>query len=252
VDSLLSHTKGVQLALYIIDNASGDDTASRLASEFESVTVIEQARNGGFASGHNAVIPLLTSDYHAVINPDIVIDTDVLSELAEYMDSHDDVGLVTPKILNNDGSDQMLPKRDPTFAALVGRRVFKKALKKEVAFYQMQDKDLSVEQDIEFATGCFFLIRTCLFRQLSGFDTRFFIYYEDMDITRRARGSMRAVYYPSSYVYHAWERSSAHSLRYFLILVAGMFKYFRKWGFRLSYPAHVKKNIEVNGRKESL
>lgn len=232
VASILEYTKGVDLTLYIVDNASGDETADRLRAEFPQIVVIEKEKNRGFGDGHNAVIPLLESDYHAVINPDIVIDRDVLSELADYLDGHPDVGLVTPEIRNMDGSDQCLPKRDPTVASLVGRRVFRKRFEKDVRHYQMLDEDLSKPTDIEFATGCFFVIRTELFKELDGFDTRFFMYYEDMDITRRARKVMRAVYNPNTYVYHAWERSSAHSLKYFLILVAGMFKYFNKWGWR--------------------
>jgi len=226
----------VELTLYVVDNASGDGTAPRLAKEYPSVVILEQEKNDGFGSGHNAVIPLLESDYHAVVNPDIIIDRDVLYELASFMDDNDDVGIVTPKILNPDGSDQQLPKRDPTFAALLGRRAFRERLKNEVEHYQMLDRDLSAQQDIEFATGCFFMIRTDLFKRLQGFDTRFFVYYEDMDITRRAREMMRVVYYPHTCVYHAWERSSAHSLKYFFILVIGMFKYFGKWGWRLRYP----------------
>ncbi|MCL2539530.1 MAG: glycosyltransferase family 2 protein [Oscillospiraceae bacterium] len=250
IESILHHTKDVELTLYVVDNASGDDTALRLAKEFPSISVLEQKINNGFGSGHNAVIPLLESDYHAVVNPDIVLKSDALSELAAYLDENGEVGIVTPRILNPDGSDQLLPKRDPTLCSLIGRRVFGGLLKAEVFHYQMLDRDLSQEQDIEFATGCFFMIRTCLFRELQGFDTRFFIYYEDMDITRRARGTMRAVYYPKTSVYHDWERSSAHSLKYFLILVCGMFKYFGKWGWRLRYPKREKANIETDSRKE--
>lgn len=237
VASILKYTDGVDLTLYIIDNASGDDTAEKLIAEFPSAIVIRMDKNKGFGDGHNAVLPLLESDYHAVVNPDILLDRDVLSELSGYLDENPDVGLVTPQIRNMDGSDQLLPKRDPTVSSLVGRRVFKKRFEREVRHYQMLDEDLSASTDIEFATGCFFLMRTELFQKLGGFDTRFFMYYEDMDITRRARGEMRAVYYPYTYVFHAWERSSAHSLKYFLILLAGMFKYFNKWGWRFRYPA---------------
>ena len=76
------------------------------------------------------------------------------------------------------------------------------------------------------------LSRTDIFREVSGFDERFFIYYEDMDITRRAAQKKRALYYPYTYVYHCWERASSHKPKYFVILVEGMFKYFGKWGWK--------------------
>ncbi len=242
VESLLRFTKGVELTLYIVDNASKDGTAKKLKEAFPSIQLIEMEKNKGFGDGHNAVLPFLDSDYHAVVNPDILLDRDVLTELSDYLNSNPDVGLVTPKILNLDGSDQELPKRNPTVLSLLGRRILRSRLQAEVEYYQMKDKDLSVPTDIEFATGCFFLIRTPLFQELKGFDTRFFMYYEDMDITRRVRKTARAVYFPSSYVYHAWERSSAHSLKFFWILIVGMFKYFGKWGYQFRYP---KKEIET-------
>nr|AGS51998.1 putative glycosyltransferase [uncultured bacterium contig00006] len=235
VDTLLRHTVGVELHLYVIDNASGDGCARRLKDEFPGVTVIENDVNGGFGYGHNRVLGGLDSAFHAVVNPDIFVDRDVLSELCAYMRDNPDVGLVTPKILNADGSDQLLPKRDPAVLALVGRRVFAKALRRQVEHYQMLDEDLSQTRDIEFSTGSFFVIETELFERLQGFDPRFFMYYEDMDITRRARALKRTVYCPFTHVYHLWRRSSASSARYFWVLVVGMFKYFGKWGWKFRY-----------------
>ncbi|MCL1830521.1 MAG: glycosyltransferase family 2 protein [Oscillospiraceae bacterium] len=238
IASLLKYTKRVPLKIYVVDNASGDGTAERLRADFGSITVIENSRNNGFGYGHNTVIPLLeddASDYHLIVNPDILIEDDVVGELAGYLDSNSDVGIVTPKILNLDGTDQSLPKRQPAVTALIGRRIFRKTLKKQVEHYQMKDCDLSEATAIEFATGCFFMIRTKLFIDLAGFDTRFFLYYEDIDLSKRVKETMKVIYYPYAAVYHAWERSSAHKVKYFLILVQGMFKYFGKWGWKIRY-----------------
>lgn len=232
IRSLLHFTKGVDFTLYIVDNHSQDGCLDQLKAEFPSVVAIQNPGNKGFGNGHNRILPLLESDYHAVINPDIVIDRDVLTELAAYLAANEDIGMVTPQILNPDGTDQQLPKRDPSFFALVGRHLFQKKLRPVVAHYQMLDEDLSKPIDIEFATGCFFMIRTEIFQEIQGFDTRWFLYYEDMDITRRARAIKRVVYYPYVHVYHAWERASSHKPKYFAILVWGMFKYFGKWGWK--------------------
>jgi GT2 family glycosyltransferase len=242
VESLVNNTKDVDLELFIIDNNSKDNGGDAISKRFPDINVIVKEKNKGFGDGHNSVLERLDSDYHAVINPDIVIDRDVLSELSNFLDNNGDVVLVTPKILNTDGTDQQLPKRDPTVLALVGRRIFRGLLKREVGHYQMKDKDLSKTVDIEFATGCFFMMRTSVFKKLGGFDTNFFLYYEDMDITRRARRLGRTVYYPETYVYHAWERSSMKKLKYFLLLVLGMFKYFNKWGWKWKYSRSEKNN----------
>ncbi len=235
VKSLLEYTKNVDMTVYVIDNNSEDQTLKKLKAEFPEIITIQNPDNKGFGYGHNKVLELLNSKYHFVVNPDIVIDRDVLSDISTFFDKNPDIGLVTPQILNPDKTDQLLPKRNPTVAALVGRRIFGDALKDQIEHYQMLDEDLTKTIDIEFATGCFFGIRTDIYKLIGGFDERFFIYFEDMDITRRAKNIKRTVYYPKTYVYHAWERSSAKSLKYFVILIKGMFKYFGKWGWQFRY-----------------
>ena len=233
IRSLFEHTRGVDFTLYIVDNASGDDTLARLKAEFPAIVPVQLPDNRGFGHGHNAVLPLLTSEFHFVINPDITLDADVISVLCRYFEQHPDTALITPEIRYPGGEVQVLGKRNPSFLALVGRHIFKKSLRKIVEHYEMLDEDLTRPLDVEFATGCFFGIRTEVFRAIGGFDERWFTYYEDMDITRRAREKGRAIFDPETYVYHAWERSSSHHLKYFLILIQGMFKYFGKWGFQL-------------------
>ncbi|MEA5051658.1 MAG: glycosyltransferase family 2 protein [Oscillospiraceae bacterium] len=234
VASLYAHTKSVDFTLYIVDNCSGDDTLEKLRAEFPQLVTIANDANKGFGHGHNAVLPYLDSEYHAVINPDILLDRDAIGTLCDYLGRNPDVGIVTPQIRYPDGRDQLLPKRDPTFLALFGRHLFQKQLRPIVEHYQMLDEDLTKPIDIEFATGCFFVIRTDVFKRLGGFDERYFMYFEDMDITRSARGAgYRAVYDPDTYVFHAWERSSNKKAKFFVILVLSMFKYFGKWGFRL-------------------
>ncbi len=233
IRTLLAQTQGVDFTLYIVDNHSQDGTLEKLKEEFPEIVAIQNPDNRGFGHGHNTVLPLLESEYHCVINPDITLDTDAITALSGYLTAHDDVALVTPEIRYPSGEIQIIGKRNPTFLALLGRHLFQKKLRPVVEHYQMLDEDLSRPTDIEFATGCFFMIRTEIFRKVGGFDERYFMYFEDMDITRSARQHGRAVYDPETYVYHAWERSSSHHLKYFLILVMGMFKYFGKWGFQL-------------------
>ncbi len=236
IKSVLENTKGVDFTLYVVDNNSGDDTLAVLKEEFPEIITIQNDKNKGFGYGHNAVLPFLESDYHVVINPDILFDTDAISVLCEYLEKNKDIGIITPKILFPDGSDQLLPKRNPVFLSLFGRHLFQKKLKPVVEHYQMLDEDLTKPIDIEFATGCFFVVRTEIYKAISGFDTRFFMYFEDMDITRRVLKTHRAVYYPYTLVYHAWERSSSHKPKFFAILVISMFKYFGKWGFKFNFP----------------
>ena len=226
VSSIKDHTKGVDYKLYISDNASSDDTLKIVTDIKSNVETINNGGNIGFGKAHNAVIPLLDSKYHAVVNPDIRLNSDVLAELCDYLDKHDNVAMVTPKVLFPNGEEQILPKRKPTFKYLLGRRLpfFKDA----VIEYTRSNETFSEPTEIDFCTGCFFVIRTDIYKKLNGFDDRFFMYFEDADITLRAKEYGKILFIPSSHVIHCWERSSSKSLKYLMIHISSMFKFLWK------------------------
>lgn len=231
--SLLTHTKGVELSLYLVDNASPDKTGEKLQEEFsQSATVLQLGENKGFGAGHNQVLGRLNSTYHAVINPDITVREDVLAQMADYMDAHPEVAAVVPRLLFPDGKEQEIAKRNPTFLALVARRLPLPFLKKQEDRYLMREEDLSRPCEIQFCTGCFFMMRTEVFCKIGGFDPSFFMYFEDADIGRTAAKYGKLVYLPSVTVYHAWHRQTAKKASHFMMQLRSMFLYFKKWGFR--------------------
>lgn len=99
--------------------------------------------------------------------------------------------------------------------------------------YLMLDEDLTVAREIDFCTGCFFVIRPEAFRQMGGFDEGYFMYVEDADLTRKAQSCGKVYFTPCTHVYHAWNRSPNKSLKPFLMQISSMLRYWRKWGFRL-------------------
>ena len=99
----------------------------------------------------------------------------------------------------------------------------------ELREYAMLDEDLSVPCEIENATGCFMMFRTDLFKKIGGFDKRYFMYFEDCDITRTVRKYAKAVFYPEAVVYHVWGRESKKNFKLMLVQISSMLKYFIKW-----------------------
>lgn len=232
ITSLLEKTQGVELSLYVVDNGSSDGTAGYIRESFPDVTVIE-AENKGFGAGHNKVLPLLSSEYHAVINPDIILTEDTLAVLSDYMDAHKNVGLASPKILNEDGSEQLLGKRVPKFRYLAAHWLYKSGdtpgkLMREYCMLEQGDKPFPIEN----ATGCFMFFRTSEFKKLGGFDERFFMYLEDCDIARRVSKSSAAIFCPQTSVCHLWERESKKNKRLLLIHIESILKYHLKWLFK--------------------
>ncbi len=229
IRTLLEYTHGVRMKIYLVDNASKDDSAVRLADEFSAIGVVFSDKNLGFGAGHNLVLDLIDSDFHAIVNPDIILHSDILAELTGFLRKNPDIGLCTPAVRYTNGDPQYLPKRNPKLKYLIANRTPGKKWENLRRHYKMLDEDLTEVTDIEFASGCFLLVRTELFKQIGGFDERYFMYFEDADLSRMALQTARVVFYPYDYVVHDYARSSAHSLRYLLIHIGSMFKYFWKW-----------------------
>lgn len=235
LQSLAAHTKEA-LSLYLVDNASpngGLKTVQAMGLP-DGATVLPQAQNRGYGAGHNAVLPLLKSRYHAVVNPDITLSMDTLGAMADYMDAHPDVAITTPRLFFPDGREQHIAKRRPALLPLVARQTGWRFLRRYEQHYLMLDEDLSGPTDVQFCSGSFFLIRTGVFRAIGGFDERYFMYVEDADITQKALRHGRAVFLPDAWVTHAWHRAAHRNPRQFAWQLRSMLRYFGKWGFKLS------------------
>ena len=233
-NTLIEQTKGVELSLFIVDNNSPDGTGEKMREEFaEKATVILLPKNKGFSGGHNEVISRIESDYHAVVNPDITLTQDALLKIVQYMEANPEVIAVVPKLLFPSGEEQLIAKREPTLLALISRRIPLPGLKKLEEHYLMLDEDLTIPQKIEFCTGCFFVMRTEMFKKIGGFDERYFMYFEDADIGRMALEYGDIVYLPTAQAYHAWHRQTKNRASHFFMQLRSMFRYFGKWGFRL-------------------
>lgn len=227
IASILEQTKGCRFRLYVYDNCSSDDTVSKIRSGFPQVKVIEGKANKGFGYGHNQVIKRVKSQYHAVINPDIFLDTDVITQMAEYMAGHPEIGILMPKVLNPDGTEQHLPKRQPNFKYVILSKFKKYRYYRDE--YTRAGEDICAPVKCENISGSFFVADTAALKQLNGFDERYFMYFEDADLGKRMAGIKEIVYHPDYYVYHEWKRDNTKSFKGIRIFLTSMVKYILKW-----------------------
>ncbi len=223
-----------EVAVYLCDNSPEDITAEKLQWSFPGVTVLPQAGNIGFGRANNAVLPYLQSQYHLIMNPDVTFTPDLLPRMIQYMDSHPNIAILTPRVLNEDGSEQFLPKKQMSVHYLLSGllenhgRIFRRWREE----FTLANLDVRYPMSVEFATGCFLLIRTSVFRQLEGFDPRFFLYQEDSDLSRRVlhSGLGSIVYHPDMCVTHLWARENTRTMKGRLRQIRSIIKYFWKWG----------------------
>ena len=230
LDSILKYTEGVTFQIYVIDNMSQDNTAAVVEKNYPEVTVIRNNINGGYGHGHNKLLKGLDSRYHAIVNPDIELRENTFKKLADYMDSHSDVAMVTPKILNEDGTEQKLPKKRPTPRYMFGGRLsrFGGPFKKIRDEYTMGDRSVKEPTEIEFCTGCFMFMRTDVWVRCGGFDEQFFMYMEDADLSDRVGEYGKIVFNPQVNAVHKWEHASGKSMKFLMIHLSSMRKYLKK------------------------
>lgn len=224
------------LRLVVVDNASSEYYRTQLRAMCRGrAEIIESPCNVGFGAGHNLAAKHLSDiDFFAVVNPDVVVPEGALQNMMEYIEENKDVVLLAPKVLNEDGSLQPQNKRNPTVLDLFVRRFTPEGwFAKRRDFYSMMDVGYENICEPEFISGCFMLFRKNIFDKIGGFDERFFLYFEDADITRRVRKEGRAIYYPVAAIIHKWARGAHRSRKLMMIMISSAIKYFNKWGWKL-------------------
>lgn len=227
--TLYEYTKDINFKLYVVDNNSTDGTVEHIKENYPQVEVVALKENLGFGAGHNKAIRLVSSDYHVIINPDIVFIENSIKKMVDYLENNEDIGVLSPKICFPDGREQILGKKDPHFKYILASRLRGDEPGTLLKKYAMLDCDLTKPIDIENASGCFMVFRTSILKKVDGFDERYFMYFEDADITRKARKYSRVVYYPEAVVSHVWNRDSKHSFKLLAIHIHSMLKYYWKW-----------------------
>ena len=219
--------------IYVIDNSSKDYLANFCIGT-EKVEYMA-SNNIGYGAAHNKAIRKsmeLGKKYHLVLNSDVHFDPDSLEHLIAYMDEHEDVAMVQPNIVYPDGSMQYTCRMLPTPANLIFRRFFpQKMVERMNDKYLLKMFDHKRELNVPYHQGSFLFFRTSCFKRVGLFDERFFMYPEDIDITRRMHREYRTMFWPGVTVVHAHRAASYKSKKMLYIHTCNMVKYFNKWGW---------------------
>lgn len=230
--NILSSSK-LNPEIYLVDNSPTDELRNKIGPT--EANYIYTGKNVGFGAGHNVAIEKIKeiSEYHLVLNADVDFDSFILENIYDYMKSNQDVGLLAPKIHNPDGSIQYSVKLLPTPANLIVRRFIpSKGLKEKMDYkYELHFFDFNKIIQVPYAMGCFLFINTKVFKVVDGFDERFFMYPEDIDLTRRIHQHFKTIYYPKVSIVHQHGRGSYKSQKLLYYHITSMIKYFNKWGW---------------------
>lgn len=211
------------------------DRASNHAVGFQ---LYEGHGNIGYGRGHNLSIHKSSSDYHLILNPDVTLSPDCLTQGLQYLLSTSSVVAISPAVRDGDGNKQYACKRFPSvlnfllrgFAPAVVRRRFATRL----AQYELQElSEDAVTTAIPIISGCFMLFRTSALQSVSGFDERYFLYFEDFDLSLRVQAEGTLAYVPTMHITHLGGHSARKGLRHIGMFVRSGIRFYNTHGWRL-------------------
>ena len=208
--------------LIIVDN-SPSMLLKEFCESFDDVKYIYSIENIGFGSGHNLGFKNLKkdSDIHMIINPDVYFGQDI-RDFIIWMNKSKDISLSVPKVYFPDGTYQHTLRKLPTAITLFKRKF-------NIKSDEFKEDDFDNVSDIPFAHGCFFIFKTDVFKKLLGFDERFFMYMEDVDIFIRAKTFGRTIVNPKYKIYHEYRKGSSLNKKLFSLHIKSAIKFFLKY-----------------------
>lgn len=192
--------------IVVVDNASSDGSVDFLAGARPPLVLIANATNKGFAAACNTGAAGSVADYLLFLNPDVVLDPDTLANAVAFMDRPENAGIDISgiRLRGTDGQTQRCCARYPTPGLMLAHSMgLDVLLPGRVPSHFLTEWDHQDTRDVPQVMGAFLLIRRAAFVRLGGFDERFFVYYEDVDLCRRAtRAGGRCVHNASVSAVH--------------------------------------------------
>lgn len=235
LDSIDSH----QYRLFVIQNSIQPELDTVVQSLFNSdqFQILRGQGNVGFGRAHNLVLPE-AGEFHLILNPDVVLHPGALLESLSFLDQNPDCGLVTPHATWPNGERQFLCKRYPAILDLALRgfapSFIKNLFSRRLAKYEMREEtQKDVYWDPPIVSGCFMLFRGQLLKQIGGFDPRFFLYFEDFDLSIRTSNVSRIAYVDKVRITHAGGHAARKGMHHIKLFAKAAVEFYRLHGIRL-------------------
>ena len=242
--SLPAGTTGLNTTVIVVDNASTDGSAERVAAEFPHVQLIRNTANAGFARANNQGLRASPGAYAVLLNSDTVVKPGALTALVQFMEAHLAVGACSPRLVRPDGTPQPYAfGGDPTLPYLLRRAL------NQVLFHRyLHDWASPAVQEVDWVSGACLLARRAAFDQAGLLDENIFMYFEDNEWCLRLRqAGWKICYDPEAEIIHvggqslrqnpAAQAAYARSLQYFY---ARHYAKPAQWALRLLLPLYAR------------
>lgn len=190
-----------EASIYVIDNASDDDSVAFVKSRFPEVYIVENQNNSGFAAGYNEGLRSVSADIYCLLNSDVEVTESWLKPVLKLFSDNPSIAAVQPKILNFNKKNQF------EFAGAAGGLIDNLGYPycRGRIFDNIEDDhgQYDDEAEIFWASGCSLFVRSSDFWTMDGFDGRFFAHQEEIDLCWRLKNAGRKIFYTGkSTVFH--------------------------------------------------
>jgi GT2 family glycosyltransferase len=202
------------------------------------ISVVEGHGNVGYGAGQNRALQRVTSDYHMILNPDVCLDERALLESLRYLQEHPEVAMLVPQGFDVHNEYARLAKRHPTLLVLLLRALAVPSssglLGRRVARYTYGGElPCDTPKSIVLASGCCMLCRTEMLRKVNGFDERYFLYFEDYDLSLRIKLCGEIVELPQARITHYGGHTARRDIRHVLHFLRSGVRFFNQYGWRI-------------------
>lgn len=217
----------------VVDNGSSDRSSDMIRKKFPWVTLRANTTNDGFSKASNDGFAEASGEFILFLNPDTIIAEDTLAKCIGFIRSKTEAGALGVNMIDGSGcflpeSKRGLPNAWNAFTKMIGlSRIFPHS--KLFAGYYHGDLDPTQTHEVEILSGAFLLVRASLLKEMGGFDTQFFMYGEDIDLSfRLTRSGCRNYYYAGTSIIHFKGESTRRDQKYTRLFYKAMRQFVAK------------------------
>lgn len=244
---LLKQSIADQMEVIVVDNHSDNESIGFLRAQLRGTParIVETRANLGFGTGYDEGVRHARGEFVLINNPVKNLEAEGVEKMVKKMQNDESIGMIGPKLVHPDGTVRFSSRAFPRPFDVVCKRTFLQHwFPKRMERYLDLRRDPESERDSDWIAGGCFMIRKSLFEKIGGFDPRFFLFFEDIDLCRRVwQAGKRVVYAPSITGTDRKSRLSEGGPWQLLLSSVGRIhilsavKYFLKWGLGTSREA---------------
>lgn len=213
--SIYQYSEDLNIEVIVFDNASTDDTLTMVETKFPQVKIIKSQTNIGFGRGNNAALKKSSGKYVLLLNPDIVIVEPCFRKLITFLETHTQFGIVGCKLVYADGRTQK--SYFQSFPSLLSELRWGFMLHRIFDYFNKKSQNKSSSFEVAWLVGACMLFKHDVLSKLNGFDERYYLYGEDIDLCLRTSILGYKIYYMSNIkmMHHHGASSNRKKNRYF-------------------------------------